>query len=217
MEKITDEAAWKKVKRQRILEVGFKMFSEKGIVPVTMPDIARESGVGRATLYRYYATKLDLVIAIGTWKWQEYIDSYKKLKTGKALKKMTGAQLFGHFLDSFIDLYHNHADILRFNYDFNSFLMYERGTPEQKKSYLHMVDGMRPLFDEIIERGMKDGTLAIGATADDLLYSSFHIMLAAVTRFAVGLVYLPDNEMDPVHELIMLEDMLLSRYFKKAG
>ena len=40
----------------------------------------------------------------------------------------------------------------------------------------------------------------------------FHIMLAAVTRYAVGLVYISENSLNPENELIMLKELLLSRY-----
>ena len=52
-------------KKQRIMETGFRLFSEKGIEPVSMPEIAAACGIPRASLYRYYATKTDLGIAIG--------------------------------------------------------------------------------------------------------------------------------------------------------
>jgi len=45
--------------------------------------------------------------------------------------------------------------------------------------------------------------------------SSFHIMLAAVTRYAVGLVYILEQGSDPETELEMLENMLLKEYTKQ--
>ena len=40
--------------------------------------------------------------------------------------------------------------------------------------------------------------------------SIFHIMLAAVTRYALGLVIV--NESDPESELVMLADMMMTRF-----
>jgi hypothetical protein len=42
--------------------------------------------------------------------------------------------------------------------------------------------------------------------------SSFHIMLAAATRYAVGLVVVYEDSNDPESELVMLEELLLSRF-----
>ena len=39
----------------------FRLFSEKGIDRVTMPEIAADSGVARQSLFRYFSNKTELV------------------------------------------------------------------------------------------------------------------------------------------------------------
>lgn len=209
--------AWKLAKEQHILETAFQLFSENGIESVTMPEVAKASGVGRATLYRYFASKLDLVVAIGTWKWNEYIahhDAFVPLETHES---MTGAQYLRFYLDSFLDLYRNHRDILRFNYNFNSYLQHESGTEAQRQPYLQMVGILHERFHRLCERGRRDGTLRDDISETSMFSSSFHIMLAAVTRYAVGLVYVPEEIDAPESELVMLEELLLSRFTHEAS
>ncbi|MGI9048019.1 MAG: TetR/AcrR family transcriptional regulator [Rubrobacteraceae bacterium] len=43
--------------RRRILETSRALFGEKGVTHVTMEEIARESGVGKGTLYRRFPNK----------------------------------------------------------------------------------------------------------------------------------------------------------------
>lgn len=74
-----------------------------------------------------------------------------------------------------------------------------------------MVDHLGELFHELYERGMRDGTLKKDVPEKMMFSSSFHIMLAAVTRYAVGLAYVIEGN-DPEEELIMLEELLLSRF-----
>ena len=208
---------WKLDRERHILESAFRLFSEKGIESVTMPEVAKASGVGRATLYRYFASKLDLVVAIGTWKWNEYIahhDAFVPLETHES---MTGAQYLRFYLDSFLDLYRNHRDILRFNYNFNSYLQHESGTEAQRQPYLQMVGILHERFHRLCERGRRDGTLRDDISETSMFSSSFHIMLAAVTRYAVGLVYVPEEIDVPESELVMLEELLLSRFTHEAS
>lgn len=207
--------AWKQEKYQRILEEGFRLFSERGIELVTMPEVAAASGVGRATLFRYFPSKLELVIAIGTWKWEEYIDSHNALLPPEKMETITGAEWLRFFLDAFLDLYRNHADILRFNYNFNSYLRYEAGDAEQRQPYLRMTDGVGELFHQLYERGKADGTLNTEYSEQAMLSSTFHIMLAAVTRYAEGLVVVYENGSQPESELVMLEEMLLARFTRE--
>ena len=84
--------------RKKIMETGFRMFSERGIDPVTMPEIAQASNVGRATIYRYFSTKLDLVTAIGTWKWREYIRDYQNAIPAGELEALSGKEHLNRYL-----------------------------------------------------------------------------------------------------------------------
>ena len=208
---------WKLAKERHILETAFRLFSERGIEPVTMPEVAKTCGISRATLYRYFASKLDLVVAIGTWKWNEYIAHHDASVPLETHESMTGAQYLRFYLDSFLDLYRNHRDILRFNYNFNSYLQHESGTEAQRQPYLQMVGILHERFHRLCERGRRDGTLRDDISETSMFSSSFHIMLAAVTRYAVGLVYVPEEIDAPEGELVMLEELLLSRFTHEAS
>lgn len=215
MKDYTAGKSWKIEKQQHILETAYELFSEKGIIPVTITDIAEASDVGRATVFRYFTTKLDLVVAISTWKWEEYIKTHDAFVTPEEMASMTGAEYLRFFLDAFLDLYRSHQDILRFNYDFNSFLRYEAGTTDQKLPYLQMVEALGARFHDLYARGMRDGTLRADIPEATMFSSSFHIMLAAVTRYAAGLVVVYEDQSAPESELVMLEEMMLSRFTRE--
>lgn len=209
------DAAEKAIRGQRAMESAFRLFSEKGIDLVTMPDISADSGVGRSSLYRYFSTKLDLVVAVGAWQWSAYIESRVAALTLQALERMTAAEYLRWYMDGFIDLYRNHGDILRFNYYFNSYLRNEKATRAQILPYMRVIERMKAAFHGLYERGARDGTLRTDISEEAMLSSSFHIMLAAVTRYAVGLVYAPEEGTDPEAELVMLENALLREYLRE--
>ena len=62
MPKITD--AQKETRRQQILDAALRCFSRDGFHGTTTADIVRESGVSQGTLYLYFATKDDIVVAL---------------------------------------------------------------------------------------------------------------------------------------------------------
>ena len=64
----------KDMRREKILDVAFRLFVDQKIESVTMGEIAKEAGIGRATLFRYFPGKLELVIAVNTKKWKDYLD-----------------------------------------------------------------------------------------------------------------------------------------------
>ena len=193
------------------MEIAFRLFSEKGIDLVTMPDISADSGVGRSSLYRYFSSKTDLVIAIGTRKWTEYMDAFDAALTQQEMT-MSAAKQLKHYMDAFLDLYRNHSDILRFNYFFNGFLRNENVSKKQKQPYLEATERARRFFVDLYEKGIEDGTIRADITCEAMFSAIFHIMLAAVTRYAVGLVYTPETGTDPESELILLEKALLREF-----
>src|SRR5271169_3503609 len=62
MPKITE--AQRATRRQQILDAALKCFSRDGFHNTTTADIVRESGVSQGTLYLYFATKDDIVVAL---------------------------------------------------------------------------------------------------------------------------------------------------------
>ena len=50
--------------RERILSAAYELFSRRGIRAVGTDEVIERAGVARATLYRHFATKDDLVVAV---------------------------------------------------------------------------------------------------------------------------------------------------------
>ncbi|MBO5536970.1 MAG: TetR/AcrR family transcriptional regulator [Clostridia bacterium] len=207
------DAALRAEKQKKAMETAFRLFTEKSIDAVSMNDIARESGVGIATLYRYYENKVQFVTAISVWKWEEYqkVDR-PPLKYGD--NGPTGAEIITYFLDSFLDLYRNHKDLLRFNQNFNIFIRGENADGEAVASYSRMIDRLAVLFQQAWERGARDGTLCTDTPWKQAFSAILHLMLAAVTRYAVGLVYQTADSSETESELVLLRNMLLQQYVR---
>src|ERR1700741_2435080 len=50
--------------RERILNAAYELFSRRGIRAVGTDEVIERAGVAKATLYRHFATKNDLVLAV---------------------------------------------------------------------------------------------------------------------------------------------------------
>ena len=62
MARFTD--AQKESRRQEILDAALRCFARDGFHNTTTGDIVRESGVSQGTLYLYFATKDDIIVAL---------------------------------------------------------------------------------------------------------------------------------------------------------
>ena len=52
------------------------MFLEKSITTVTVSDIAKEAGVGDATMYRYFGSKQNIIMSVAVKLAKEVYEKY---------------------------------------------------------------------------------------------------------------------------------------------
>ena len=194
--------------RQRILDAGFRLFSARGIEAVTMPDVAREAGAGRATLYHYFEDKPALVIAIAAKKWGEYLRTYRRPETDD----LSAAEHFGIYLDSFVDLYRFHKDLLCFTQYLNVYLRSAHVEGDVVEPFQEVIRELGSYVHEVFQKALADHTLRTDVPEKIMFSTTLHLMLAAVTRYAVGLVYSPEEGYDPEGELLTLRDVLMEKY-----
>ncbi|MBQ3703190.1 MAG: TetR/AcrR family transcriptional regulator [Oscillospiraceae bacterium] len=206
------DAAQMAQKRRRILEESFRLFSQRGIETVTMPEIAEAAGVGRSSLYRYFSAKSDLVVAVSTWKWEEYVRAQQAANPAAELANLTAAEHLERYLEMFLDLYRNQRDILRFNQFFNIYIRNEKPSQKQMSPYMDMVGRVMAGFHNVYDKAKADGTVRTDISEAAMISSVFHIMLAAVTRYAVGLVYLAEGAGKPEGELLLLKNAILREF-----
>ncbi len=197
----------KEVTRQRILETGFRLFSERTIDKVKMTDVADEAGIGVATVYRYYSTKPALVMGVSAWIWSQYEAQIVRLSE---IREATAAEEFDYYLESYLDLYRNHKDMLRFNQFFNIYLEQEPISADAKKPYTDVVTRIGMRVHLIYQHALQDGTLRTDVSEKEMFLATLHLMMAAITRYAVGLAY--DGGVDPEQELILQKNMLLREF-----
>ena len=153
------DAAQMAIKRRDFLEKAYELFTKKNIESVTMIEVARECGYGKMTLYRYFSMKPELVVAVAAWIWGQTIRENQERRPNADFEGMTAAQIFEYYLESFIGLYRDHRDLLRFNQFFNIYIQSERIDPEVMKPYRETIEGLRRNFHMLYERAERDRTI----------------------------------------------------------
>lgn len=210
------DAARMAVKRNAFLEKGFELFSQHSIESVTLKDVAEASGYGMATIYRYFKVKPAFVVEVATKKWEQFQEENRKHIPKADFEDMTAAQIFEFYLDSFLTLYKKHKDLLRFNQIFNVYARSESIDRTTMEPYRNMIRSLEERFGAMYQKALTDHTMRTDESREEIFSKTLHLMLAAVTRYAVGLVYIPDKY-DPIGELTMLKEMFLARYCKNGG
>ena len=201
--------------REKLLEAGYRLFHTRTIESVSMEQVAKAAGIGVATLYRYFGNKTDLAIAISAWIWNEYLQELALLP-GADGRGMTGAEHFAFYLNSFLEMYRDHREMLRYNQFFNVYIQGAGADKARMAPYEQVIGRFADRFRLIWEKGERDGTLRTEIPWKKAFSATLHVMLAAVTRYAVGLAYQPEEGTRPEEELAMLRDMMMRQYSSVA-
>ena len=199
-------------RRERMLNEGFRIFSQKSIEVVSMQEVADACKLGIATVYRYFRKKEDFVITIGARIWKEYAVKVEEMYSKRGGGTMNAAEELEFFLDCFLYLYNNHKDVLRFIRNFEIYIRSENLSEEKIRVYNEVVDGFAQKFHAVYQKAEKDGTLKLEMPEKKFFYTIMYIMLSAAEKFAEGLVYPSEHEEDMTEALELLKDMILKKY-----
>ena len=167
-------------KRQKYIETAYGLFSSKNIESVSLEEIARESGQSIATLYRYFTNKQTLVVETATWKWKQFGEDNQKRRPRANFEGMTAAEIFEFYLDSFLVLYRDHGDLLRFNQFFNVYIRAEKVDAGTLKPYQSMICRLKDRFHVIYDRAQEDHTLRTDEPEEELLFQKNMILRESV-------------------------------------
>ncbi len=62
--------------RSLLLDAAEDVFAQKGFAPATLDDIAHAAGYTKGAIYKHFATKEDLFLAVNDRYWRRYFDSF---------------------------------------------------------------------------------------------------------------------------------------------
>lgn len=142
-----------------ILEVGYELFLENGLVDVEMNHVAAAVQISRATLYRYFSSKQILAFAV-----LKHVASSQIIPKFRSERKVfvgTGHEKFAQFVAQLVDAYRLFPDFFRFSAMVDSAYTQRVPAQEQAEWYRELFAG---LFMEdtprvFLEEGQRDGSV----------------------------------------------------------
>lgn len=65
--------------RSLLLDAAEEVFAEKGFTTATLDDIARAAGYTKGAIYKHFATKEELFLAVSDRYWRRYFDNFAEV------------------------------------------------------------------------------------------------------------------------------------------
>lgn len=204
-------------RRVKILNVAYDVFVQNSIEGVSLQNIAESVGMGRMTLFRYFPTKTDLAVAVCGYKWNEYLTEAVKDRPITDIGHIPAIDRLEFTLDTYLNMYKNHKDLLKYNDNFNHYITHEVVDKEKLSAYLAAVNPMSERMHLLYEKGKEDHTIRTDIPEAEFLRMTTHTMMAACQHYAGGFIWGadPDEEHDYTPELVMLKNMIMK--FAREG
>lgn len=145
----------RKRQQERILSVAEQLFHRHGITSVGLNDIADAASVTRATIYRYYANKLEIAWAV----YKRY--STHVFDTMPAMiwdVQLNGAMRLNALLNSFCDYFFAYPQSAQYISEFNRLYADNHEIAQIRAANPLLPSGEDPLTI-LVEVGVRDGSL----------------------------------------------------------
>lgn len=201
------EFSSKTLKNKRIrsaVSVGAELFLKNGIENVKMTDIADESGVGVATLYRYFGTKTGIAVAVMTYLWEELRVLFGGVFDSGPFLKQSGLKQLKDLMRMFVVLYSAHKDFVRLLGEFDRMVIREEVPREELADYERSVIDFFPVIEGAYRRGVEDGSVREDIDFRTFYLSYAHAMTELCKKFIGGEILPSDDFSCAERELEML-------------
>lgn len=145
----------RKRQQERILSVAEQLFHRNGISNVGLNDIAEAASVTRATIYRYYANKLEIAWAVYKRYATHVFDTMPALIWDVQL---SGATRLDALLNGFCDYYFSYPQGAKFIAEFNRIYADNHEVAQIRVTNPLLPQGDDPL-SLLVDVGIRDGSL----------------------------------------------------------
>lgn len=196
---------------QLVVEKALECFLEQGIEKTKVSEIARRAGLTERSVFRYFKTKTDIVLAASYLYWNRviaYIDQQLPLE-GESGR--TGLEDVAHLLVCYGNLYLEDPQGVRFTLDAELVLDSAGKNHEIKNRPPEPYETSNGPVAKAIRKGLADGSISPNVDIKELYYNSYDAILGIMQRLSIGGT--PSaNELDYRSRIQHLSDMFVKAF-----
>lgn len=196
-------------RKTQLIQAGFELFSKKGIENVSMQSVAEAADVGPATMYNYFKTKVNLVVAISGYIWKSVWDEMLGKVSLEDMMKMDAFQLVVQYTDTIMMLYKTRPDFLRFSGNYKTFVVREGAKGNQLDEHLSALEPIGKLFHVKYEEAKVKHSIRTDIPEEEMFTTITLTMLGMAERYAEGIVWADNESPNHLKELEYTRDMIL--------
>lgn len=190
-----------------IIKEAKKLMLKSSIDEVTMQVLAKDLGIGEATLYRYFRKKENIVINVAISMWQDISDKYFEIEN--ITDDLTGIECVRKYLESFKTLYENDVKFIAFVQNFDTYIQKSGMTIKQLKQYNDLFEQLKNKFKVYYLKGVEDGTIRSDIDPEIYYYSASHSIQNLVIKLASKPIIEADTRVNHLEQIQMAIDAFI--------
>ncbi len=193
-----------------VVESAAALFLYRGIASVRMTDIADASGVGVATLYRHFATKLRIALMAGTLMWRRFHASIRKMVESEAYAELDGMGRLSLLMGEYRNNYVAYPSFVSFLAELDHLIVTEGADEDLLVAYGEEVDSFYEAFEQAYLLGREDGSIAREVDFPVFYRTVAHAIMGVAEKISRGDVIPSDDFSKGADELSYIVDMALN-------
>lgn len=199
--------------KELVTEKALECFIEKGIEHTKISDAAKRAGVTERSVFRYFASKTDLLMAAALLYWENALAYTSNALESARRPGMTGIEEIALILRSYSDMIFLDPQGIRFSLDAEAALYAAGKNHEVTNRPPERFERSSGPMAAAVRRGLADGTVSRSVDVKTLYYNSYDAILGVMQRMSVGVPSV--DELDGRARLDSLCDMFVREFAEK--
>ncbi len=195
-----------------VVKTALICFVENGIEKTKISEIAKATELSERSIYRYFETKADLVLATVLLFWEKTVAHSQKAYEKSNMANEKGSVQIYMILKAYAEQYFTNRAELAFIQEAKAYL-YRTKMIEliSNEPPLEFNEGEAPLKKAIVQ-GVKDGTLKNTDNIEILYYNAFDSLLGLIQNMATSADVSPGMKLDQRKRIDIYCEMLTNAF-----
>lgn len=170
--------------KRTVIEAALACFIEQGIEQTKISEIARRAELTERSIYRYFETKADLVLAAALLFWDDNQQKIERAHAGGAHDKNGTAQIY-EILCAYSDLFFTNRREIIFVQEAEGYLNRNGKSALLDNKPPTPFESSRAPLANAIRAGIADGSVKAGESVELLYYNTYDALLGLLQKMAI--------------------------------
>jgi AcrR family transcriptional regulator len=193
-------------RRRLIVDAAERVFLSTDLPRTTMADIAKEAGISRPTLYKYFNSIDELAFEVQMRALNVFIGAARYAMVGEG----TARDKLKRFLYSALDSFDENRQHIRFSGLFDHYYQSSYPNADLERRYSDFLSRFS-VTEKLLTQGMDDGSIRNNLDAHNTSMLIGNLFTGMMQRMALrGEILSREQNIDPKAQLIELIDMIIA-------